>query len=140
MATDQTLLIGAAATKPNTTQQKTQWQEQTDDVRADAGLCEQRRHLQLIDAFALSLPTVGVDVDQQVFGSAGWGETGRASSLCGWATSALSARAPEWSLTGDCELLPDAADPQVTQGLVWTGEGDLSAPPAVALTPLHIQD
>lgn len=88
--------------------------------------------------FALSLPTVGVDVDQQVFGSAGWGKQER---LCysPEVTSVSSARVLALSRTGGCELLSDAADPQLTQGLIWTGEGDLSAPPAVALTPLHIQ-
>lgn len=45
--------------------------ERTDDVRADASLCKQRCDLQLIDVFGLPLPSVGVDVDQQVFGSAG---------------------------------------------------------------------
>lgn len=43
----------------------------TDDVRADASPCEQRRHLQLVDVLGLPLPAAGVDVDQQVLGSAG---------------------------------------------------------------------
>lgn len=42
----------------------------TDDVRGDACLGEQRGDLLLIDTFSLFLPTVRVDVDQQVFGSA----------------------------------------------------------------------
>lgn len=43
----------------------------TNDVSGDACLGEQRRNLLLVNVFALSLPTVRVDVDQQVFGSAG---------------------------------------------------------------------
>lgn len=43
----------------------------TDDVRVDSSLSEQRRHLLLVDALALTLAAVRVDVDQQVFGSAG---------------------------------------------------------------------
>lgn len=36
------------------------------------------------------------------------------------------------------DLLPDAVDPVATQSLVPAGERDLSAPPAVPSTPLHI--
>lgn len=43
----------------------------TDDMCGDACLREQRRNLLLVDVFALSLPTIRIDVDQQVFGSAG---------------------------------------------------------------------
>lgn len=44
----------------------------TNDVCGDACQGKQWRNLLLIDVFALPLPTVRVDVDQQVFGSAGW--------------------------------------------------------------------
>lgn len=43
----------------------------TDDMRGDACLGEQWSDLVLVDAFALSPPAVRVDVDKQVFGSAG---------------------------------------------------------------------
>lgn len=43
----------------------------TDDVCGDASLGEKWSHLLLVDAFALTLPPVRIDVDQQVFGSAG---------------------------------------------------------------------
>lgn len=43
----------------------------TDDVRGDACLGEQRGDLLLVDAFSLFLPAKWVDVDQQVFWSAG---------------------------------------------------------------------
>lgn len=43
------------------------------------------------------------------------------------------------SHTDSGELLSDAADPVLTQGLLWTSECDLSTPPAVLPTPLHVQ-
>lgn len=43
----------------------------TDDVRGDACLGKQRGDLLLVDVFALTLPAVRVDVDQQAFWSAG---------------------------------------------------------------------
>lgn len=43
----------------------------TDDVRGHACLGEQRGNFLLVDVFALTLPTVRIDVDKQVFGSAG---------------------------------------------------------------------
>lgn len=44
----------------------------TNDVCGDAGLGEKWSDLLLVDAFALTLPPVWIDVDQQVFGSAGY--------------------------------------------------------------------
>lgn len=46
--------------------------EHTNHVRGYSCLGEQRCHLLLVDAFALLLPAVRVDVDQQVLGSAAW--------------------------------------------------------------------
>jgi len=43
----------------------------TDNVRGDAGQGEQRGNLLLVDVFPVFLPAVRVDVDQQLFGSAG---------------------------------------------------------------------
>lgn len=53
-------------------QQEVECPEHTNHVRGYSCLGKQRRHLLLIDAFALLLPAVRVDVDQQVLGSAGW--------------------------------------------------------------------
>ncbi len=53
----------------------------TDDMCGDACLGEQWGDLLLIDAFALSLPTVRVDVDQQVFGSVGCRTTRMLTSI-----------------------------------------------------------
>lgn len=65
------------------TQQEVSDVSRTDDVCGDAGLGEQRGDLLLVDVFALSLAAVRVDVDQQVFGSAGCYTNNHVShSLC----------------------------------------------------------